>query len=173
MISSCDLVAERVALGEPLGDLAEHAASCPRCRRLAALPTELAGSHRDSDPGLGFSARITAGAQHRLVVRRRTRLAAGFGGVVAAAAVVIVVAMRPASDSSVANGVPQLPAAHALETHTNPDPWDNPSQDSLDEDVQSLVHFARVERAGHASAHWDRIESPLAPYRELLKEEEP
>ena len=74
MSSTCDIVAERVALGEPLGDAADHAASCERCKRLVALPVELGAMHREAEPGMGFSARMTAGAQHRIVVRRRRRL---------------------------------------------------------------------------------------------------
>ena len=65
MSSTCDRVAERIALGEPLDDVSEHAATCERCRRLVALPVELGATHREADPGLGFSARMTAGAQHR------------------------------------------------------------------------------------------------------------
>jgi len=72
----CDTVAERIALGEPLGDAAEHAATCARCRRLAALGTELGATHSEADPGIGFAARVTAGAQKRIVVRRRRRIAA-------------------------------------------------------------------------------------------------
>src|SRR5205823_3266558 len=58
-MTTCDVVAERVALGEPLGDAAEHAERCPKCRRLVALPAELGATHRELDPGLGFSARMT------------------------------------------------------------------------------------------------------------------
>ena len=76
MSSPCDVVAERVALGEPLGDVADHATSCAKCRRLAALPTELGVVSSEADPGLGFTARMTSGAQHLLVVRQRRRIVA-------------------------------------------------------------------------------------------------
>ena len=77
MKSPCDIVAERIALGEPLGDQAEHAAACASCRTLAALPTEIGAMRTEADPGLGFSARMTAGAQHRITIRRRRRKAPG------------------------------------------------------------------------------------------------
>jgi hypothetical protein len=169
MISSCDLVAERVALGEPLGELAEHAATCPRCRRIAALPGELAASHRTADPGLGFSARITAGAQHRLIVRRRQRRTVAAASVVAAAALVMIVVARE-DDRSVAIDIPhlQLPAS-ATDTTGIHDPWKDPADERIDPDVRALVHLAHVERTSRVSAHWARIDRPLAPYRALLR----
>ena len=36
-LSLCDQVAERVALGESLGALSEHAAACASCQRLIAM----------------------------------------------------------------------------------------------------------------------------------------
>lgn len=162
MISTCDLVAERIALGEPLDDVAEHAATCARCRRLAGLPRALGGARRDVDPGLGFSARITAGAQHRIVVRRRQRVAMSVASVVAVAAVAVVVVTREPSGGAVSIDVPQLPAA-APAQH---DPWKEPH--ALDPDVVTLVHYAQVDRAMHVHAHWNRIERPLAPYRALV-----
>ena len=170
MISSCDLVAERVALGEPLGDLAEHAASCVRCRRLAALPTELAGARQTADPGLGFSARITAGAQRRLVVRKRQRVAIAFAGMVAAAAAAVVVVTREPEPASVAIDIPRLPqpAVRNEPSHQH-DPWD---PDGVDPDARDLVRLARGG-ASHYHEDWDAIEKPLAPYRSLLKGVEP
>jgi len=73
-MKTCDQVAERVALGESLGDLADHAAECPHCKRLIALPVELSMMKRDADPGMGFASRMTAGAQHRITARRHQRL---------------------------------------------------------------------------------------------------
>jgi hypothetical protein len=178
MISTCDVVAERVALGEPLGDLAEHAAGCARCRRLAALPAELGAMHSEADPGLGFAARLTAGAQHRLGVRRRRRIGAGLAGtVVAAVVVVVVVTHEPTARDSVAIDTSQLPRPAVKLAH---DPWDpqreppapKPS-DEIDPDVQTLVHFARYEHALHAHTDWSRIEKPLAPYSQILDGGEP
>ena len=162
MISNCDLVAERIALGDPLAELAEHAATCARCRRLAALPGALGASHRSADPGLGFSSRITAGAQQRLVVRRRRRVAAGLAGVVvAAAAVVVVVTHQPAAET-VAIDIPQLPQPAIA-------PVPDRVHQEIDPEVKALVHLAHVDRASRVSAHWGRIEKPLAPYRALLE----
>jgi hypothetical protein len=162
MITNCDLVAERIALGDPLAELAEHAATCARCRRVAALPGALGASRRRADPGLGFSARITAGAQQRLVVRRRRRVAVGLAGVVAAAAAVVVVVTHQPEPQAVAIDIPQLPQ-----------PAVAPAQDrvhrEIDPDVKALVHLAHVDRASRVAAHWGRIEKPLAPYKALLE----
>ena len=49
MNATCDAVAERVALGEPLGELREHVATCARCQRLVALPGQL-GATRHARP---------------------------------------------------------------------------------------------------------------------------
>src|SRR4051812_49778261 len=79
----CNQVAERLALGEPLGELSEHVSGCASCQGLVAVSGRLAATHHAVDPGLGFSARMTVGAQHRIGVRRRRRLAAGLAGSVA------------------------------------------------------------------------------------------
>ena len=65
MKSPCDVVAERIALAEPLGDVADHAASCERCRRIATLPAEIAAVPREVDPGIGFTARPPGGPEAR------------------------------------------------------------------------------------------------------------
>lgn len=162
MKTNCDLVAERVALGEPLGDQAEHAATCARCRRLAVLPAELAATHHDVDPGIGFAARMTAGAQHRVAVRHRRRIAVGLAAAVAATTLGVFVVTREPEQVAVTP-----PVEHHDQPATNPhDPW-KPGE--LDPDVKALVHLANVERSSHLSAHWARIEKPLAPYRALLK----
>jgi hypothetical protein len=154
----CDIVAERIALGEPLGDAAEHAASCPRCRRLSALPTELGATHNESDPGIGFAARMTAGAQHRITVRRRRRVAATLAATVAATVLGIVFLTRQPTEPVVAPAPPV-----AADTHQH----DKPAE--VDADVEYLVHLARTDRASHTSAKWRRIEKPLAPYKHLVK----
>jgi len=177
MTPDCDKVAERVALGQPLGDVAEHAASCARCRRLAALPAELGAAKSEADPGLGFTARLTAGVQQRLVSRRRRRLAGGLAATLAAAAVVmIVVARQP--EPRYAFELPALPKPAVRLEH---DPWQDPQpeparptpSDEADPDVRTLVHFARYEHAAPTRAHWTRIEKPLAAYRTLFEGEEP
>ena len=169
----CDQIAERVALGEPLGEHAEHAASCARCKRVVALPVELAAHRREADPGIGFAARITAGAQHRIVVRRRRRIAVGAAISIAAAAAIAVVLARPADEPGFAFTPPVLPSPNhqaVQPTHHKKDPW---QKRDVDADVAALVHFANVERSSHLSANWGRIEKPLAPYRAVLKGNQP
>ena len=165
----CDIVAERIALGEPLGDAAEHAATCPRCRRLSALPTELGATHRESDPGIGFAARMTAGAQQRITVRHRRRVAATALAVVAATTLGVVFLTRQPAEEPVAV---TTPAHHddkvATDTQKQHETPDKPDQ-KVDEDVRYLVHLARTDRAAHASAKWRRIEKSLAPYKHLVK----
>jgi len=163
----CDIVAERVALGEPLGDAAEHAATCALCRRLSALPTELGATHSETDPGIGFAARMTAGAQKRITVRRHRRVALTLAAAVAATTLGVVFLTRKPSDETVAT----TPALHddkaATDTHeTKHEPA--PDQ-KVDEDVKFLVQMARTDRAAHRSAHWREIEKPLAPYKHLVK----
>jgi hypothetical protein len=174
----CDLVAERVALGEPLGELAEHAETCASCRRLAALPTELGAMRREAEPGLGFSSRMTAGAQHRIVVRRRRRIAVGLATAVAAGTLGIFVVTRSPHGTEVAvqpgpTNTPQ--PATDTQKHLDKDPWnaDDARDDDADDDVQALLGLANVEESSHVSANWNHITKPLAPYRALVKGIEP
>jgi hypothetical protein len=172
MSRTCDLVAERIALGEPLGEAGEHAATCERCKRLVALPIELGVTHREVDPGLGFSARMTAGAQHRIVVRRRRRVAGMAAAAVAAATLgVFVFTREPAPDPQVAQ-VPAHEAPSQLGTGRpeHPDPWDTGQQpDEDDDDLRALVQLADTDRARRLSADWGHITKPVAPYRALLR----
>ena len=169
-MTPCDTVAERIALGEPLDELAEHAAGCARCRGLVALPAELATLHRDADPGLGFTSRMTAGAQQRLAARRRRRIAAGMCGMVAAAALAVLVVTRTPAAGPGAQPAPAQPMPAALDTtshHAKPDPWKDPAP-AVDPDVRSLLHLAHAARVRH-HARWSHLEAPLAPYRALLQ----
>jgi hypothetical protein len=173
-MTTCDVVAERVALGEPLGDAAEHAERCPKCRRLVTLPAELGATHQELDPGLGFSARMTAGAQHRVVVRRRKRIAAGMAAVVAAAAMAAVIVTRTPNAPKLATNPPDPTQQPATATHDDKnDPWKDKSNDGVDDDVRALVQLADTDGARHTTARWKRIEQPLAPYRALLQGVEP
>lgn len=162
MSDPCDLVAERVALGEPLGDLAEHAASCPKCRRLAALPAEIGAAHKEIDAGLGFTARMTIGAQQRFAARRRTRrVAVGAAAAVAVAAGAVIVVTRAPSGEPVAVQPPP-----AME-HRQPQPEPQPGES--DQDLEDLVKLSRAEHAMDTSARWGEITEPLAPYKTLVK----
>jgi hypothetical protein len=167
-MSICDRVAERIALGEPLGDAGDHAATCERCRRLVALPVELGATHRAVDPGLGFSARMTAGARHRIVVRRRRRVAAVAAAAVAATSLGVLAFTREPDRQPVASNPPShdTPA-----TATQDDPWnrDHPDEGDADDDVRALVHLANTDRSSKLFANWGRITRPLAPYRTLLR----
>jgi len=162
----CNIVAERVALGEPLGDAAEHAATCSRCRRVTALPTELTAVHHDTDPGIGFAARMTAGAQKRIVVRHRRRVAATVAACMAATALGVVFITRHGEEPTVATN-PHLEDASKPATEIKHE--DKPDQTPVDEDAKFLVSVARTSRSSHASAHWREIEKPLAPYKHLIK----
>ncbi len=155
----CDLVAERIALGEALGDVDEHVASCERCQRIVDLPARLGASRTPLDPGLGFSARMTAGAQHRLVVRRRRRIAAGvIAGMAASVAIVFLVVRDPAPKTS----------SVALEAPT-PRDLETPAPAPLaHDDLAALVRLADTKRSRRLSAHWAKIQRPLAPYRNLV-----
>ena len=94
MKQPCDTVVERIATGEELGNLAEHTTGCAACKALVALPLDLTATHREIDPGLGFSARMTAGAQHRIGVRRRNRIAGGLALAMVAATFGVIVMTR-------------------------------------------------------------------------------
>jgi hypothetical protein len=159
----CDVVVERVALGEPLGDVSDHAASCPKCRSLVALPTEIGATHREADPGMGFAARMTAGAQHRVVVRRRRRMAAGVAAAVVAMSFgVFFVTREPAQDKI--SAIKPLTVPPVAGEHHQPDPW-NPGE--VDDDVAALVDLADTSPRPHA--HWKRMENQLAAYRKLVE----
>jgi hypothetical protein len=164
-LSLCDQVTERVALGESLGELAEHAATCPSCQRLGQVSSQLGRlgvMHHEVDPGLGFSARMTIGAQHRIAVRRRQKLAAGLAATVATGAFgVFLVTRTPDLTPPPAPGPTMSPPAKS------PEP-DSPTA-ATDADLATLVDLADVDRSSRISAKWQHIKKPLAPYKKLLK----
>ena len=168
--SVCDQVTERVALGQALGELAEHAATCPSCRKLAQVSEQLGAMHREVDPGLGFSARMTVGAQHRIAVRRRRRLAAGLAATVATGAFgVFAVTRTPGSHDE--------PRPLAIKPPIDPSPALQPpdldpktdSSVANDADLAALVQLADVDHNSRLSAKWAHIKKPLAPYKKLIK----
>ncbi len=162
MKTTCDIVAERIALGEALGEHAEHAETCEQCKRLVALPVELGVVHSEVDPGLGFTARMTAGAQHRIAVRRRRRITGSIALALVASIGGVFVMTREHPPVEVARPTPMMQDQKPTPTPTGDD-------EENDADVQTLVQFSDVERANHISANWKAIEKPLAPYRELLE----
>ncbi|HEX2688892.1 MAG TPA: hypothetical protein VHN14_19850 [Kofleriaceae bacterium] len=169
--SLCDHVAERLALGGPLGELAEHVATCPNCNPLVAASETLSAIHRDVDPGLGFSARMTIGAQHRIAARRRRRLAAGLATTVATGAFGVFLVTRspdvPHTPTRDQAGPTTSTPAKSLET--DPDPNDQSPTTADDADLAALVQFADVDRSSRLSAKWAHIKKPLAPYKKLVK----
>ena len=172
MSSTCDQVAERIALGEPLGEAGEHAATCERCKRLVALPVELGATHREADPVLGFSARMTAGAQHLIGVRRRRRVAAGLAAAVAATTLGVFAMTRHGESQQMATN----PSRHEQLPATNPgqlknDPWEIKSDEDqdVDDDTAWLVQISDTDRSARLATNWREIEKPLLPYRALLR----
>ena len=165
----CDQVAERVALGEPLAELGEHVEGCASCKNLIATSSKLGATRHAVDPGLGFTARMTVGAQHRIAARRRQRLAVGLAATVVSGAFGVFLVTRPA----------EPPAKQALEIPTKlPSPTleskddEQPVVSSDDDDLALLVQLADVERNSQLSAKWHHITRPLAPYKRLVKEVE-
>lgn len=155
---TCDLVAERIALGEPLGEYEQHAATCERCQAIADMPGKLGATKHEIDPGLGFTARMTIGAQHRIAQRRRRRVAAALGTTVAAGLVAVFFLTRtPAVDE------PKQDVSTATQVE---DPKVEPATDA---ELKALVDLADVHRSAHLSANWRRIKKPLSPYRKLLQ----
>jgi hypothetical protein len=160
MQSICEAVAERVALGDPLAELDEHVSSCPRCRRVVAMPGQLGATRHSVDPGLGFSARMTVGAQQRIVLRRRRRIAAGLAATVAAGMLGVFAITRQPEAQQIAQEDPAV--AERL-----------PTEESVldDNEVAFLVEIADVKRSRRVSAHWSRIQRPLAAYKQLVEDE--
>jgi hypothetical protein len=162
----CDQVAERVALGEPIGELSEHVEGCTGCENLIATSSKLGATRHAVDPGLGFTARMTVGAQHRIAARRRQRLAVGLAATVVSGAFGVFLVTRPPEPPKPAVIDPKL-------TATLPeDPAREPSEATDDEDLALLVQLADVERNSQLSAKWLDITRPLAPYKRLVKEAE-
>jgi hypothetical protein len=170
-LSVCDQVAERVALGEPFGELAEHVEGCASCKDLIAMSSKLGAARHAVDPGLGFTARMTVGAQHRIAARRRQRLAVGLAATVVSGAFgVFVVTHTPSASTPPSR-------EQALELPRTPDPWDDankpePAEVDEDADLAMLVDYSDVERSARVSANWKHISRPLAAYKRLVKDAE-
>jgi hypothetical protein len=153
----CDSVAERVALGEPLAEHEEHAARCERCKLVVEMPGKLGATKHEIDPGLGFAARMTVGAQQRITQRRRRRVAAVLGTTVAAGLVAVFFVTRTPAIETNNRVSTEMPVV---------DPKLEPATDA---ELKALVDLADVERSAHLSANWRQIKKPLSPYRKLLQ----
>jgi hypothetical protein len=179
MMSPCDSVTERLALGEPLGaDDDAHVAACPACARLIRLPGLVAATAREAEPGPGFSSCMQVGARAELGARRRARIASV---TLAAAAAVLLggvfvtrhnraenqsTAIDPFTERQPIN----LPGEHrdtpSHDPHDRARPAHQPATD--DHLAAHLVRLADLDGALAPQAPWRRIEAPLAPYRSLL-----
>jgi hypothetical protein len=166
--SLCDVVAERMAVGEPLAELSEHVSSCESCQGLVAVSNKLGATHHAVDPGLGFSARMTVGAQHLLGVRRRRRFAAGLAATVATGMFGVFVVARTPEPNGQDTTRSVIAPPHAPEQEPSKDALDT-SDEPADADLAALVDLADTERSTHLSAHWGHIKKPLSPYKKLLK----
>ena len=171
-LSVCDQVAERVALGEPLAEHAEHVEGCASCKDLIAMSSKLGATRHAVDPGLGFTARMTVGAQHRIAARRRQRLAVGLAATVVSGAFGVFVVTHTPTVSQPAI----VPPEPSLKTPPTNDPWDanepQPVEADEDSDLAMLVDYSDVERSARASANWKHITRPLAAYKRLVKDAE-
>ena len=161
MTSQCDAVAERLALGESMEPLAAHIASCAGCTRLVAMPRQIGAARREVDPGLGFSARMTVGAQHLIAVRRRRRVAAGLAATMAAGALGVVIFTRTPRVPVLVDEGPRP----VIEVPPGPEPEPGPGEPS---DVEVLVNLADTGRSRRMKANWQQIQQPLAAYRTLV-----
>ena len=177
MMYPCDLVAERLAVGEPLGDDGEaHVAACPACARLVRLPAMVAASAREPEPGAGFSSRMQLGARAQLTARRRTRVVSLTLATAAAVLVGGVVMTRHRGDDQ----------PSTMATYTQPTPISMPGEhraepvrhdadhrashtDLSDHELAAgLVRISDVDGALIPHRAWRRAEAPLAPYQQLL-----
>jgi hypothetical protein len=165
-LSLCDQVAERTALGEPLAELAEHVEACASCRSLVAVSSKLGAARHAVDPGLGFSARMTVGAQHRIAARRRRRVAVALAASVVAGGFGVLVVTHNPEPSPPAIARPMEPSQIVDEPRSDEE---LPAEDA---DIAALIELADVERNVRVSANWNNIEEPLAPYKKLLDEGE-
>ena len=162
----CELVAERFALGEPLAELADHAASCATCQALQTTAASVAAVHRDVDPGMGFASRMTVATNRRLAARRRHRVAGGLAATVVAGTLGVFVMTRgpgalPDRPSPVVTAPVAEPAGGADDTDV--------SDEANTKALETLVRFSDVDTNSKLSARWGRITRPLAPYRALVK----
>ncbi len=177
MMYPCDLVAERLAIGEPLGDDGEaHVAACPACARHVRLPAMVAASAREPEPGPGFSSRMQLGARAQLTSRRRARVASLTLATAAAVLVGGVYMTRHHGDdqpSTMATYSPPMPISLPGEHRAEPvrhDPDHRPPHADLSdrELAAGLVRISDIDDALIPHRAWRRAEAPLAPYQQLL-----
>jgi hypothetical protein len=165
-MSPCDLVTERLALGEPLAEEEAHVATCPACSRLVALPRLVAASAHAAEPNPGFAIRTTAGARTKLAVRRRNRIITNS---LAAIAAVVLGVWLVRSPSPVKKDIADT-GARTLPTPLSPVHSDEKLVINLtDEQVgRELVRISDFERAMKPTKHWRDAATPLSNYRMVV-----
>jgi hypothetical protein len=120
----------------------------------------------EADPGLGFTARMTSGAQHLLVARQRRRIVTAAVSA-AAAASLLTFALTRKPDNATQTAQP------AIETGSNKNPEEVADPGDETDDLRALVRLADTDRSAEYSADWGAIEKPLAPYATVVKGVEP
>jgi hypothetical protein len=168
-MSPCEVVTERLALGEPLGDAEDHVATCPACSRLIALPRLVAASAHAAEPNAGFVIRSTTGARTMLARRRRNRI---LGNGLAAAAAVVLAVWAFQSPVAVDKQPHNAQGVNALPSNPQPVASDDPTLETpvTDELIGSeLVHISDVDRVLAPSRQWRKAEAPLSGYRFVVQ----
>jgi len=169
-MTPCDEVTERLALGEPLGDVEDHVATCPACSRLVGLPRLVAASAHAAEPNPGFAIRSTAGARTLLVRRRRNRI---IGNAIAAAAVLVLAVWAVKSPIGGADKHKQPQQGIQSPWH-NPEPINNPdptlltpvTNDVIGTELKTISNFDRVMAP---SRQWNAAQAPLSRYRIVVQ----
>lgn len=168
-MTPCDEVTERLALGEPLGDVEDHVATCPACSRLVGLPRLVAASAHAAEPNPGFVIRSTAGARTLMVRRRRNRI---IGNGIAAAAVLVLAVW--AVRSPIAGGKHKQPSQQVQVPWRNPEPINVPdptlltpvTNDVIGNELETISNFDRVMAP---SRQWNAAQAPLSRYRIVVQ----
>jgi hypothetical protein len=134
------------------------------------MSSALAKARHAVDPGLGFSARMTIGAQHRIGVRRRRRLAAGLVASFATGALGVFLVTHTPFDQPIVTAPAPTTIGHEPVRQTPDEPQADASGEA---DLAALAVAADADVAPRLSARWGHVRNPLAAYKKLLKEVTP
>jgi hypothetical protein len=165
-MSPCDVVIERLALGEPIGDVEDHVATCPACSRLIALPRLVAASAHAAEPNPGFAIRTAAGARAKLVTRRRNRIATNAIAAIAAVALGVWALRTPIEPTLQMQGMHTAPSP--LEPIHNSDRTPDDLTLTDEEIGAELGRISDFDRVLAPSPRWDDAEAPLHGYRLIV-----